>query len=141
MHEFIRTSLRQQRAVIRSRWEVLLRIERAPTPLALPDTLVHLFDHTFEEILQGLSSTHRTAGEPRPEAQCDCNPMRVYFAAFEQAVMEALILAQAEETSLSQEDRNASVRDLSTTVRRIARKEIALYDGLCQQKRPVDLSS
>ena len=95
MQAALQHRLQRQRAEIRRRWEILLRIERAPTPLALPDTLIHLFDHTFDEVLHGLTVPQRGIEEVRPEPACACNPMRMYFIAFEQALMEALVLSQA----------------------------------------------
>jgi hypothetical protein len=140
MQAALQHRLQRQRAEIRRRWEILLRIERAPTPLALPDTLIHLFDHTFDEVLHGLTVPQRGTEEARPEPACACNPMRMYFIAFEQALMEALVLSQAADPAPSAEERTGGARTLSMTVRRIARRELALYDGLCQQKRPVNSS-
>ena len=126
-------ALHRRRPAICARWEALLRLEKAPTALARPDTLVFHFDQTLSEVLS-------TEPEPEPEpaglpaqpvCRCDCNPFRHYFAALEQALLETLIWAQVEEPELSPEERVASVGELCQRLRRVAAREIRLLDGVC----------
>ncbi len=134
MEKSLLRALHDRRVQIRSRWKTLLDIERIHTPLADPATLVFLFDQTLDEILAALAEATDSSAQPKPECHCDCNPMRDYFTALEQALMEALILAQTKQHTLSQAARTAAVDELRTTLRRIAQREIAVYDTLCQQK-------
>jgi len=134
MNESLRCALQKRRPQIRGRWEALLRLERAQTPLGNPDTLVFMFDQTLDEVLAALPARPAGAVRPRPECECNCNPMRVYFPALEQALLEALVLVQSEQPALSADERVDAVAELCGTLRQVARREIAAFDGLCQQK-------
>ena len=91
--------LQAMRPQIRARWEALLRIERLHTPLANPDTLVFMFDLTLDEVLSALPGRPVRSAGPRPVCRYDSNPMRAYFPALEQALLEALIHAQADQAA------------------------------------------
>lgn len=135
MNKSLLSALHQRRPEIRARWETLLRVEPVSTPLANPDTLVFMFDQTLDEVLGALPE--RMAGpirpRTRPTSQCDCNPMRAYFLSLEQALMETLVLIQAGLPALGPDERVASVTELCSTLRRIARREMAVFDVICQQ--------
>lgn len=122
--------LDQRRPEIRTRWEALLRLEKPVTPLASPDILVHLFDHTLDDVLAPRRPSRKpTAGAP---ACCSCNPLRPYFATLEQALLEALIWAQAAEPALTPTDRVAQVGELCERLRRVAHRELLLLESVCQ---------
>jgi hypothetical protein len=138
--ELIR-KLHDMRPQIRMRWEVLLRIERLHTPLANPDTLVYMFDQTLDSILAELPGKPRRSAGPKPTCQFENNPMRVYFTALEQALLEALVHAQSAQPkpepgqhSQAVSKRTAAAMELSATVRRIARREIKAYDEIYQSQ-------
>lgn len=133
MDESLLRALRSRRQQIRERWKVLLQIERVRTPLSDPEILAHLFDQTLDEILGALPGTVSGPAQPPPRSRCACNPMRDYFPALEQALLEALVLAQAKLPRLSPEARTASLDELRTVLRQIAHREISVYDTLCQQ--------
>lgn len=125
-------SLETRRPAIRARWEALLRLEKEPSPLGRPGALVFLFDQTLDEVL-GMTPKAAITGVPaRPVCRCDCNPLRHYFAALEQALLEALVWAQSEDGALRAEERVSSVGELCRHLRVVARREIVLLDGLCQ---------
>jgi hypothetical protein len=109
--------------------------QRVHTALAHPDSLVHLFEHTFAEVLAGLAKQGVGPVEPRPEAACACNPLRVHFPAFERKMLEALVLAQAVCPGLTKTDRVAGLDQLRSVIRRIARRELEIYDALGRQTR------
>ena len=125
--------LEQRRPAIRARWEALLRLEKAPTALARPDTLVYLFDHTLTEVLAAKpkAGPRASAVSACPATRCECNPFRYYFSALEQALLEALIWAQVEEPALTPADKVASVGELCQRMREVAQREIQLFDGIC----------
>jgi hypothetical protein len=136
MQETLVRSLRSQLPQIRERWKALLHAEPVNTPLAYPDTLVHLLDWTLEEIFSGLtslSSRRRIGRKPacpdyRPECGCGRNPLLTYFSAGEQAMREGLILAQAALPTLDPIERDASMDELNLVFRHIA------FCGVCQHR-------
>ncbi|HWA25529.1 MAG TPA: hypothetical protein VG734_07710 [Lacunisphaera sp.] len=125
--------LNQQRPGIRVRWEALLRLEKPPSALAAPDILVHLFDKTLDEVLADERPFRKPAEptEARPGG-CECNPLRPYFATLEQALLEALIWAQAADPALKPDERVAQVGELCGRMRHVAHREVMLLEGLCQ---------
>jgi hypothetical protein len=131
---FIRT-LSGRRAQIRARWEGFLRVERVNTPLANPDTLVYLFDQTLDEVFRMLRHPpvrHPAAPLDHTSGQ---NPLVAYFIAGEQALLESLILAQAESRGLDPAERDADLAELKTVVRTIARRDIGSLEGLSRSKK------
>ncbi len=127
-------ALHERRPQIRARWETLLRIERVETPLANPDTLVFLFDRTLDAVLAALPRRPPAPPRARLRCRCDCNPMRVYYLALEQALLETLIEIQTERPDLSAKTRISSVTELCTTLRSIAQRELNVLDQICLQR-------
>lgn len=139
MQEALVNALRARRPKIRSHWEALLRAEPVATPLGHPDALVHLLDWTLDEIFSSLANPlarHRSSGahgaEDRHECPCGRNPLLAYFAAGEQAMREALILAQAASAPLDPAERDSSFQELNLALQHISRREIAAFCGVCQ---------
>lgn len=132
------TALSARRPQIRARWEDLLRAEKATTPLANPDALVHLIDWTLDEVyrtLQSLPSRRRPLRAlTRSDIDCPCgrNPLLTYFAAGEQALQESLVLSQAQCLHLEPVARDTALHELNLTLRHIARREIGAFCALCQ---------
>ena len=132
------TALSARRPQVRARWEDLLRAERASTPLANPDALVHLIDWTLDEVFRTLNSLP-TRRRPlrsitRTDMDCPCgrNPLLTYFAAGEQALQESLVLSQASCASLEPLERDSALHELNLALRHIARREIGAFCSLCQ---------
>lgn len=127
-----------QRPGLRINWERLLRVERVSSPLANPDTLVHLLDLTIAEIFKNLqfrSSQPPTTRVTAPHCPCGLNPLIAYFSAGLQAVREALIYAQVSIPSLAASERDASLARLNEVFAHIARREIESFCGVCQYRR------
>ncbi len=136
--EFVRALIARRRD-IHARWEVLLRIERVNTPLANPDALVFMIDWTLDDVFHTLANTpgRRRGGHSaasRPECPCGRNPLLVYFSAGEQALEEALVLAQSETLGLSPEDRDTAFAGLKSVLRDISRREIESFCSICQYR-------
>lgn len=139
MEESLVQLLRTKCADIRSRWSDLLHVERALSPLAHPDMLVYLLDETLEKIFTGLSSA---AGQKNPAPlapapawpRCDCglNPYIRFYAAGELALLEALVISQAEIHVRDATARDLAVLELYEVVRRFARNDVELFCSLCQ---------
>jgi hypothetical protein len=132
------TALVARRPQIHARWEALLRAEKATTPLANPDALVHLIDWTLDEIfrtLQSLPARRRPLRAlTRADIDCPCgrNPLLTYFAAGEQALQESLVLCQAECHPLAPIERDTALHELNLALRHIARREVGAFCALCQ---------
>ncbi len=134
-------ALRAQRPRILRRWTVLLRAEGATTPLAHPDTLVHLIDWTFDEVLRGLATGSRQRpaarkfrAHPRPDCACGRNPLLHFFIAGEQALLEALVLAQSADPRLQPVERDRALTELHLRIRALARAEVSTLCSLCQHR-------
>ncbi len=141
MNAVLLRELEVMRPQIRARWEALLRIERLHTPLANPDTLVFMFDQTLDEVLGALPGRPVSSAGPRPTCRSERNPMRVYFSALEQALLEALIHVQAGQIApepakhtAAVAERTAAVTEVCAALRRIARREIATLDQICKPR-------
>jgi len=140
MQEQLVSALRTRRPKIRAQWEALLRAEPVNSPLGNPDALVHLIDWTLDEIFTALAnplSRHRAPGPrlnsaERHECPCGRNPLLAYFAAGEQALHEAIILAQAAASPLDPTERDASFTELNLALQHIAHREIEAFCGVCQ---------
>ena len=133
MYEKIIKALQVRRAQIRARWEALLRIEKVTTPLANPDTLVFALDQSLDE-------TFATLGQPLPlkpavgSARSDGpSPWRAYFRAGEQALLESLVLLQAEMDSLDPATRDTSFGSLKQVINNLTQREIQAWGAICQQ--------
>jgi hypothetical protein len=136
-------ALVSQRNEIRRRWESLLRLERADSPVADPDNLVHMIDWTLDTVFAGLRGDRAWKGgrhppkiaELRVGCQCGRNPYLNHFLAGEQALVEALVLAQAEEPSLDPAHRDIAVAELYLVMRAIAECEVESLCSLCRNHR------
>jgi hypothetical protein len=137
MQEVFIHTLRAQRAQIRTRWEGFLRVEKVSTALANPDTLVFLFDSTLDEVFAGLlQPPAATAAAPAAGAYPK-NPLFAYFMACEQALLEALVLAQATSRHLDPKERDADFAHLRQVMLNIARRDIAALEGVVQSKKAI----
>jgi hypothetical protein len=138
-------ALHERRPAIRRQWENLLRLEKPPNGLAHPDTLVRLIDWTLDEAFAALGhpsrrAARRRAARNRPPSYeqvrraCACgqNPLINYFLAGERALLEALVLAQAETPADSAAARHTTATEVHLAVRRIARREVTLFCSVCR---------
>ena len=130
MHKEIIEALQQRRAQIRARWEALLRIEKVTTPLANPDTLVFALDQSLDEIFstldQSLPHLPGTSSIPSDSP----SPWRAYFQAGEQALLESLVLLQAEMKSLDPVARDTSFGNLKQVINNLTQREIEPWDAI-----------
>ena len=148
MQEPLAGALRDRRSQVRHHWEALLRVEPVGTPLGHPDSLVHLIDWTLDEIYAALAHPiarhrigHHRARYPAPsDCACGGNPLLGYFAAGEQAMREALILAQAETANLDPLERDVAFQELNLVLGEIARREIEAFCSVCG-RRPASCAS
>ncbi len=132
-------ALAAQRRKIHRRWEALLRLERADTPMADPDNLVHMVDWTLDKVFAELRSRKiyhagavpRTFATLRAGCQCGHNPFLNHFLAGEQALLEALVLVQAEDPLLDPARRDTAVTELYRVTHEIARCEVESLCSLC----------
>lgn len=143
MQEELVCALDARRPEIRGRWRALLRAERATSPLAHPDALVHLVDWTIDEVLGALRASRRST-TPSParskaealRADCACgrNPFLAFFLAGEQAMLEALVLTQAAQPALDPAARDTAVAELWLVLRLVRTREVQAFCSLCQHR-------
>ena len=142
MQAIIVRTLLARRPQIRARWEALLRIERVTSPLAHPEMLVHLIDWSIDEVFAALrpKATRKNSPAPCPlaalrdECACGLNPFLAFFLAGEQAVLEALVLAQAAEPALAPGASDTAVSELYFALRQLRRREVESFCSLCQHR-------
>jgi hypothetical protein len=134
MEESLVQPLQARRAEIRSRWSDLLHVERALSPLAHPDTLAFLLDETLENIFTGLSSAvgQKNPAPAWPRCACGLNPYLRFYVAGELALLEALVIIQAEIHMRDANARDRAVLELYAVVRRFACDDVELFCSLCQ---------
>lgn len=119
-----------------------MRLERVDTPMADPDTMVHMIDWTLDEVFAALRSRKafqaggapRTASALRAICHCGLNPFLNYFLAGEQALLEALVLVQASEPSLDSAHRDTAITELYLVMHAIARVEVESLCSICQHR-------
>lgn len=126
-------ALQERRAQIRARWEALLRIEKVTTPLANPDTLVFALDNSLDEIFAALRQPPPRKPAPDPATTEGSSPWWAYFRAGEQALLESLILLQAEMESLDPAARDTSFGNLKQVINNLTRREIEAWGAICRQ--------
>lgn len=146
MQEPLAGALRARRAHVRQHWETLLRVEPHATPLGDPDALTHLIDWTLDEIYAALADPpsrpcaehHREQATERPTCACGENPLFRYFCAGEQAMREALILAQVATANPDPLERDASFQELNLVLEQISRREIEAFCSVCRIRKGGD---
>ncbi len=119
-----------------------MRLERADTPIADPDNLVHMIDWTLDKVFAELRSHKACSTATLPptiatlQAKCYCglNPFFKHFMAGEQALLEALVLAQSEEPSPDASLRDAAVTELYLVTHALAKCEVEAFCSLCQHR-------
>ncbi len=135
-------SLCAQRAGIHQRWETLLRTERVTSPLAYPDSMVHLIDWALEQLFAALHepAVRRRAEHSgaravhRPECPCGKNPLLAFFRAGEQAMLESLVLEQAAHRPIEPHERDAALNELCYAIRTMERREVEAFCAVCQYR-------
>jgi hypothetical protein len=135
METVVQRALAEHRPQIRAQWEKLLRLDRGTSPLARPDTLVHLIDTTLDEIFASLpawSARRHASRHPEPVCPCGRSPFLAYFSTGRQALNEALINAQAGMPELTASARDDAFACLDQVFSRIARREIESFCSVCQ---------
>jgi hypothetical protein len=143
MQEYWIRALVGQRRKIRRRWESLLRLERAASPIADPDYLVHMIDWTMDTVFAGLRGNTPWVGgrhlprisELRAGCHCGRNPYLNHFLAGEQALIEALVLAQAAEPLVDPAHRDIAITELYLVLRAVAETEVESLCSLCKNHR------
>ena len=133
-------ALESQRADLRARWEVLLRVEPVTTPLGQPEALKHMIDYSLTTLFSALHTQHApkrhfrsisSSAADRKLCPCGKNPLLAYFVAGEQAILEALVLAQTNVPDCA-EARTAALEELKHTMAWVAYREIETFCALCQ---------
>ena len=143
MDERMLQALESQRTILHQRWDALLRVEPVNTPLGQPEALTHLIDFTLNTLFVALKSTHHPRRKQLKSVRdcvadhslCPCgrNPLLAYFVAGEQALLETLILVQADMPDRAS-TRAEDVQELKLVMAQVAHREIETFCALCQHK-------
>lgn len=140
MHETFLHTLQTNRGALCARWEVLLRAEPVSSPLANPDTLVHLMSWTLDHLVAELKRPRlrrRPDGQTKaPPCPCGRNPLLRYFATAERAIIETLFVNGVEIERLDPIERDAGLQELKIVLAHLARGEIESFCAVCQHTRP-----
>lgn len=124
-------ALQVRRATLHLQWEERLRAAPFNSPLAHPDTLVHLIDRTLDEVFNDLlhpKVRRRQAPLPPDFCRCGFNPLITYFSTG--ALAFQTVLGQcADEVPVSRSDAD----EVKYTLTRISRREIMTFCALCQR--------
>ena len=124
-------ALQSRRPTLHIQWEALLRLAPISSPLANPDTLVHMIDRTLDQIFHELthpSARRRQTKLPAGFCRCGHNPLIAYFQTALMAFQTTLGQC-ADELPVSRDDAD----EVNRTLTRIARREIMTLCGLCQR--------
>ncbi|MCF3650336.1 hypothetical protein [Synoicihabitans lomoniglobus] len=140
MHDGFKHALLNNRPTLLRRWETLLRAERVQTPMAHPDTLVHLMDWTLDQLFAEIQHPKLRRHHPKSEGLsgpgqlcvCGQNPLLTYFSTAEQAMIETLLVERANTNRLSAVERDVSLSELKSALHAIARREIDSFCAVCR---------
>jgi hypothetical protein len=129
-------ALQAHQSEIRRRWEALLRDEPVTSALADPDILVRLFETTLGELFATLKAHRRSSpvsssdayARVRTGCACGRNPLVTYFLTGERALLEVQASLDAAEFPPSA----TALTELHCAIRRIARREVDTFCGLCR---------
>ncbi len=138
MHENFLQTLQTHRAAICTRWDVLLRAEPASSPLANPDTLVHLMpwtlDHLATELRRPRLRRRPDSSLSPPVCPCGYNPLLRYFATAERALVETLFVNTRSLAELTPIVRETGLHELKLALARLAHGEIESFCAVCQRR-------
>lgn len=135
MQDALLRALLAHRPTLRQRWETLLRARPATSPLANPDTLVHLMDWTLDclfDELRGAPSRRRAPprGAP-PPCPCGLNPLIAYFQTVEAAAEQTFCNDIPDTHRFTGLEREAALDELKGAIKGVARREIDSFCAVC----------
>ncbi len=132
MNERCLHALQARRPTLHSRWAELLRAAPVNSPLAHPDTLIHMMGRTLDQVFHELShpsARKRQPGLPEDFCRCGHNPLVTYFATASLAFQTTLAQC-ADEMPVSRDDAD----EVKRTLTRMARREIMTFCALCLRR-------
>lgn len=131
MNERCLRSLKAHRETLCLQWEARLRAAPLNSPLAHPDTLIHLMDRTLDQIFRELeqpTARRRQPALPPDYCRCGHNPLVAYFATAVLA-FETTLAQCADEVPVTRDDADEVKRALN----HLSRDEIMTFCALCQR--------
>ena len=129
MDERSLSSLQAHRPTLSKKWEARLRAAPVTSPLANPDSLVHLMEWTLDQVFRELAAHHprrKTPRPPRPPCPCGLNPLIAYFSTAKVSLHEALETC-AGGRPIEPTDAEAMEQALEI----VARRELETFCALC----------
>ncbi len=141
MQDALLRALQAYRPTLRQRWEILLRARPATSPLANPDTLVHLMDWTLDclfDELRGAPSRRRPAAGAPPPCPCGLNPLIAYFETAGKAAEDTFCNDIPDTHRFTVLEREAALVELKGAIKGVARREIDSFCAVCLHSHRAD---
>jgi hypothetical protein len=138
--QFLRQLIRL-RPIVKTCWEVLLRVEPPASPLGNPDTLVFMMDATLDAFFAALHSrTPRRWLAHHPllcgtlDGTCPCgrNPLLTYYLTGEQAVLAIAAQALDKASHISAPEQERLLADVQLSFHYLAQHELQTFCDLCR---------
>lgn len=133
MHAELVQALSNQRPQIVARWGTYLRMQPVVSALARPETLMFGVDGVLDEVFARL----RRPPPKRPVRRwadnfCSRNPLRAFYAAGEQALLEMMVVAQTLQGQTVPRQRAAALEEVRQAIRSISRRDLEGLASLCR---------
>lgn len=122
--------LRERRAETKARWIALLNIEPVTTPLANPGTLAFMIDDSLDGVYSALAEPRAPRATKSAASSHSHNPFVAYFLAGKQALLEALVLVQAQGAG-DRNHRDAAVAELGAAIEAVVGGEVDAFGQVC----------
>jgi hypothetical protein len=91
-----------------------------------------MIDDSLDAVLSALGDPRRVRPARPPLGSDSRNPFIAYFLAGKQALLEALVLAEAESGGCSREQRDAAVAELGAAIEFVIGGEVDAFGKVCQ---------
>lgn len=133
VHAELVQALSTQRPQIVARWGTYLRMQPVVSALARPDTLMFGVDGVLDEVFARL----RRPPPKRPVRRwadnfCSRNPLRAFYAAGEQALLEMMVVAQTSRGHSLPRQRTSALEEVRHAIRAVARRDLEGLASLCR---------
>jgi len=137
MHRSFVAELAARRPALKHAWERKLRAEPITSPLANPDTLVLLMDHTLDDLLAALAPLVLGSGAGhgrglRAGCLCGLNPLLAYFRVGATVLATVSGQAAARCPELDAADFAACQQEAQAEFQALAQSEIRAFCAMCQ---------
>jgi hypothetical protein len=133
VHAELVQALSTQRSQIVARWETYLRMQPVVSALARPETLMFGVDGVLDEVFARLRRpSAKRAARRWVDHFCSRNPLRAFYAAGEQALLEMTVVAQTSFGHSLPRARINALEEVRQAIRAVARRDLEGLSSLCR---------